>query len=466
MKSTKSQSMKTDMFATESMWKLMAKMCIPAVLTILIMVIYNIADIYFIGQLGDSMKVAGISLVMPLMTINSALGSMMGTGCCSCISVALGRHDTDKVKKFSSFSLYFSLIIGVVFAAIIYIGMNPILTILGTSNATRGFAEEYLRIIAAFFPVMIANTTLGQVIRAEGAAKEGMLGNMIGTIANIILDPIFILVLNMGVSGAAIATVIGNLLSLAYYFWYFTKKSYSLSISIKDFTFATEISIACLAIGLPSGISTVLSSIANIFENNLLVGYGDNYVAAMSVAGKATMVIFMLQMGVAMGMQPIIAYSYGARNWSRMKESIAKTAIFNIVLGTGLTILCRVFGQNLVTAFIDDSSVIGIGITVIGISTLTGPFVGLYQLCTGFLQATEKPSYATLISLLRQGLLFIPAIYIMNRLFGFLGIIWCQPVVTFLSIMIAILLSVVRYRQIIRNNNVTSATSTTHVLTD
>ena len=306
---SKKNKLSQEIFATESIWRLMAKMCVPAVLTILIMVLYNMADIYFIGQTGDSYKVTALSLCMPITTVLSALGSMVGTGASSCISIAMGRGDTSRVHAFSSFSFYFSLLLGAAYAIIIYIFMSPILDLLGTSSNTRDFAQSYLFFILLGAPLVMVNTCMGQVIRSEGAATQSMVGNMIGTIVNIILDPIFILFFGLGVPGAAIATVIGNACSTVFFVYYLLKKSQKMSILPKDFSFQRQLVFAILSIGLPSGISTLLNSISSIFENNLLVGHGDQYVAAFSVAGKATMIIGMLQMGIALGVQPIIAYS-------------------------------------------------------------------------------------------------------------------------------------------------------------
>ena len=438
------------MFANESIWRLMGKMCLPAVFTILIMVIYNMADIYFIGQLKDPYKVTGLSLCMPITTILSALGSMIGTGASSMISVAMGRDDNSKVRKYSSFSFYFSVTIGILYAGIIFLCMNPVLDLIGTSTHTRTYAASYLQLILLGAPLTMLNTAMGQVIRCEGAATSSMVGNLLGTVLNIILDPIFILVFDMGIPGAAIATLIGTASSSLFYVIFITKKCTEITIHWRDFTMGEGVAAGVLAIGLPSGVSTLLNSAASIFENNLLVAHGDEYVAALSVAGRATMIIGMLQMGVAMGVQPIIAYSYGARNWSRMNETIKKTSFVTILLGTILTVFCRTFSTPLVTAFLDDATIIPLGVYVISIGTLAGPFIGLQQLCTTFLQSTEKPSYALFVSILRQGIIFIPALYLLDRLAGFDGIVWAQPIATFIALALSIFFALHHYKTIRR----------------
>ena len=229
----KEQRLNPDIFAKESIWKLMVKMCLPAVITILIMVIYNMADIYFIGQLKDPYKVTGLSLCMPITTLLSALGSMIGTGASSCISVAMGRGDDSKVAHYSSFSFYFSIFIGAVFTAIVLIFQTPILDLIGTSANTRGYAASYLSLIMLGAPLTMLNTATGQIIRCEGASVSAMVGNLLGTILNIILDPIFILVLGMGVPGAAIATLIGTASSSIYYIVFIIRKCKHVTIHLQ-----------------------------------------------------------------------------------------------------------------------------------------------------------------------------------------------------------------------------------------
>ena len=160
------------------------------------------------------------------------------------------------------------------------------------------------------------------------------------------------------------------------------------------------------------------------------------------------MIIGMLQIGVAMGVQPIISYSYGAKNWKRMRETIQKTSIATVLLGLVLTLLCRSFATPLVTAFLDDATIIPLGVYVISIGTLSGPFIGLYQLCTTFLQSTEKPSYALFVSILRQGLIFIPALYLLDHIAGFRGIVWAQPIATFAALGLGIAFALHHYKKI------------------
>ena len=442
-------------FGTESIWKLMLKMCLPAVFAILIMVIYNMADVFFIGQTGDAMKVTAISLTSPILTILIALGTMIGVGSCTAASISLGRNDKELVKNISSFCCYFSIGIGILFAVSVLVFIHPILDVIGTSENTREYARTYLTILALSSPVMIFNNAVSNFIRAEGAVKESMIGHILGSLINIILDPLLILSLNLGVTGAAIATAAGSLISCVYYLWYFHKKSPNFSIHIRYFSLQRKVAWFSISLGLSTGISTILSCFTEILQNNLLVSYGDNYVAALAIADKATMIIFMLQMGLCIGIQPVIAFNYGAGNKKRMNETIVKTAVVNLIIGITFSILCRVFGRTLVSTFINDPDIISLGTFIISVTTLTGPIVGLYELCTTFLQSTEKASFATLVSLLRQGILFIPSLFLMNALLGFTGIVYCSPITSVLAFIISLALCLIQYRRIVRLSIIT-----------
>ena len=204
--------------------KAVAKMAIPSVISSLVTVVYNMADTFFVGQTGDSLQVAAVSLTNPIFILMMAFANMLGMGGSAVLSVALGEKNELRAKKTSSFVTYASLIIGIVFAAVLIIFMNPILTLFGANEQTCEFARGYTFHISYGAPFIIWSAAASFIVRAEGASREAMIGSMIGTIANIVLDPIFISVLDQGTAGAAIATTIGNVLASAYYLWYFLKK--------------------------------------------------------------------------------------------------------------------------------------------------------------------------------------------------------------------------------------------------
>ena len=261
--------------------KAVAIMAIPTMISMLVVVIYNMADTFFIGQTGDPMQVAAVSLATPVFMVFMALGNLFGIGGSSAISRALGEKNPERAKHISSFCCYGSLGLGIIMAVLFLIGMDFILKMIGASENTAGYAREYLSYIAFGGPFIMFGTAFGNILRGEGASKESMIGNLIGTVTNIILDPIMILVFGWGVAGAAIATVIGNMAASAFYIIYFLMKKSSLSIHIKDFRMGNQIASSVTAIGIPASLNNILMSCANIILNLALTGYGDTPVPVL-----------------------------------------------------------------------------------------------------------------------------------------------------------------------------------------
>ena len=224
-----------ELFEKAPVSKAVAVMAIPTMISMLVVVIYNMADTFFIGQTNDPMKVAAVSLATPIFMVFMALGNLFGIGGSSAISRALGEHKPEKAKHISAFCCYGSLGVGIFMAVVSILGMELILKLIGASENTIEYARDYLFFIALGAPFIMFGTAFGNILRGEGAARESMIGNLIGTIVNIVLDPIMILVLGWGVVGAAVATVIGNMAASLFYLGYFLIKRSSLSINIRDF---------------------------------------------------------------------------------------------------------------------------------------------------------------------------------------------------------------------------------------
>jgi putative MATE family efflux protein len=267
-----------------------------------------------------------------------------------------------------------------------------------------------------------------------------MIGNMLGTVTNIILDPIMILGLGWGVTGAAIATVIGNIAASAYYTAYFLRKRSTLSIRLKDFSFGNHIPSSVASIGIPASLNNILMSFANILLNQVLAGYGDTPVAAMGVAAKSNMIVVLLQIGLCAGIQPLIGYNYGARNKKRLKQVFRFTGLCTVLMGTALTVLMVFARRFVIQAFINDEEVINYGIQMVIALQLSGPVIGILFLCINTIQGMGKALPSLILTICRQGLLFIPLIFILNRLFGLEGVIYAQPAADYLSIVLAVII--------------------------
>jgi putative MATE family efflux protein len=440
-------------FRKEKLYKVMLKMCVPSVITILVMIIYNMADLFFVGMTNNPTLVTAVSLSMPVFTILQAIGSIIGMGGCSAAAIAYGNNNLEKVRKISSFCFYACIFFGILFGTIVLLGREQILDLLGASEAARPFVSTYITIISLGAPFILFSNVFANVIRSNGSATVSMLGNGIGTISNIILDPIFILALNMGVGGAAIATVLGNMISSVYLAYQVMKKDSGLSLLPRDFTINKDISLHVLSLGWASGISTALNSIALILFNRVLGTYGDNAIASMGVASKAGMLISMLQMGITLGLQPLIAYNYGARDLPRIKEILKKLAIFVILLGSFLTLTCFLFRDYIVAAFIDNSEIIELGSFMILATISAGPIIGINQLCTNFLQATNRAFFAVITSTLRQGIIFVPLLFTLKNYIGINGIVFTQPISDYLSTIVALCFLFTQYRKLKKECN-------------
>lgn len=427
-----------DVFENMPVGRAVATLTIPTVMSMLVTILYNMADTFFVGQTGDANQVAAVSLAMPVFLIFMAMGNIFGIGGSSYISRSLGNGEREKVKQISSFCLYGSLALGLLMI-VIFIGFMPsILQIIGVSTYTRDFANDYLLCIAYGAPFVIASSAFSNIVRGEGAAKEAMIGMMIGTVLNIVLDPIMILWMDMGVVGAALATVIGNIASCIYFSGYLLKGKTLLSASPKDFCVGNGIMKNVLAIGIPASINSVLMSAANVILNNFLVKYGDSAVAAMGVAMRANMLVVMLQMGVAMGTQPLIGYCYGAGKSKRMKDTIGLSMLITTLLGVSLTVIYWFLASDIIKLFIADEQVMAYGEMMLRALMISGPFLGILFVVMNTLQAMGKAMLSLVLSICRQGIIFLPIIIIFNQFFGLNGLIYAQPIADLLSLGISL----------------------------
>lgn len=260
----KETELEKDWMGTMKVSKAVAKMAIPSVISSLVTVVYNMADAFFVGQTGDALQVAAVSLTNPIFILFMAFANMFGMGGSAAASMALGQKNEKRVRQVSALVTYASLIVGVLFAVILLVFTGPILSLFGADAQTYEYARGYTVYVAVGAPFIIWSAAASFVVRAEGASRESMIGSMIGTIANIVLDPIFISGFGMGAAGAAIATTIGNLMASAYYLWYFLRRSKVMSLRPKDFTCREGILKGVCSTGLPTAIFSALMSVSRL----------------------------------------------------------------------------------------------------------------------------------------------------------------------------------------------------------
>lgn len=435
-----------------SFFKLMLNLSLPAVILILIMIIYNVADTFFIGQTGDPDKISAISLSMPIFTILSGIGTLFGNGGSTAISIALGEGNKGKIKKITTFCFAGTLFVGILYFLGVFIFTEPLAKILGADENTLRLTIIYLRTFSFASPFVLLTSAFGGMLRADGDGASAVIPSLVGTLSNIVFDAFFIMALKLDVFGAALATVLGNVLSTVLLCFFILRKKKYLIPNISSFTLAKEISVPVLTLGLPMMISTVLGSIANTIQNRLMISYSSTALAAQSVAGKVGMMITMLILGFCMGMQPAISYNYGAKDYSRMYKVIKETGIFTILLGVFLTIVSYIFKDSIVSAFIKHDEVIALGQIFVFAAVLVGPVYGIYQMSQTFLQATGKVTYAIVASTLDKFVVYIPVLYIMNGYFGIYGIAFAHAVTMIFTLIITLILAIRWSREIKKNS--------------
>lgn len=438
-----SKEKREKIFSSYPIPKAVAALALPSVLSSIVNVIYNMADTYFVSLMKNTNATAAVSLTMPVFLFFVAFGNIFGVGGSAYIARSMGEGEKERVKKISSFSIFSSLFSGALLMILILLTINPLIKALGSaSDIVTEYSHDYLKYIALGGPMIVTSITASNLVRGEGAAKESMTGLMIGTVTNIVLDPIMILVFDLGVGGAAIATVIGNVASVIYYAFYLIKGNSILSCNPKKFSFGDGILKNVIPVGIPAAINNLLMSFSNILLNNYMKDYGEAAVAALGIALKVNMLIAFVQMGIGMGVQPLIGYSYGARNTSRLQGTMKFTMLCTFVFGTLLSIIYLIFTTQIINIFNGehDPQVTEYGVKILRALIISGPFLGIMFTYNFAFQAMAKPLPSLVLSIGRQGIIFIPLVIIMNNLFQFDGIVFAQPAADLFCVVLAVMM--------------------------
>jgi putative MATE family efflux protein len=418
----------------------LVKLAVPTILGIVVQLVYNITDTYFIGLLDDYRQIAAVSLTMPVMMITGALSHIFSAGAPSYVSRLLGGKNYDEVKKTSAFAFYTTALMGVVVTAVMLLFLNPIVRLIDTHDDTSNFTYDYAFIILAFSVIGMCGGTLQGLLRSEGAAKLASMGMIVGAAANMLLDPLFILVFHLGVKGAAIATILGNLISFIFFLVLLARKNNRVSIAPRYYRPNRRMVKEVLSIGIPSSLSMVIMSFSLVIYNTIASGYGTYVVAASGIAVKAQMVAIMIIMGISMGIQPFIGFNYGAKNFRRLFSGIRAS----ITLGTCVCLLFAVLfaagARWFVRQFSSDPQVIAVGTRMLRLAIIGLPFMSLQSTFMTYLQATGQALKAMIVSLSRQCLILIPVITLMNFFFKLDGFLLAQPVADLATTALAVCL--------------------------
>lgn len=431
-----------ELFSNAPVSQVVFKNALPAMAAMLMVLIYNLADTFFIGQTHDALQVAAVSLATPVFLIFMAVGTVFGIGGTSVISRAMGEGKTDYAKKVSSFCMWGCVIVGIIMSVGMLIFMNPILSLVGASADTWELSKTYLVIVVCCGPFVLISNCYSNVIRTEGESTKAMMGTLIGNLINVILDPIFILGFGWDIAGAAIATVIGNVIGAGYYIIYFIRGNSLLSIRLKDFTVKDKVASSVLAIGIPAALGSLLMSISSIVTNSQMAQYGDMALAGIGVAMKVTMMTGMVCIGLGQGIQPILGYCVGAKLWVRFKNVLRFSLAFSFTLSVVLTGVCYLFTSQIIRAFLIDATAYGYALTFSRILLSTSIFFGVFYVLINALQAMGAGTAALIINISRQGIIYIPVMFLLKTIIGMTGLVWAQPVADITSLALAYVLYV------------------------
>lgn len=437
-----SKNKKIELLANAPIPKALLALGIPTMIGMMINAIYNLVDAYFVGGLGTS-QMGAISVAYPLSQVVVGLGLLFGNGAASYISRLLGKGDKNTANKVSSTALYGSVSIGAIIIILSIIFLKPLLKLLGATDSIMPYAISYTSIYIIFSIFNIFNVTMNNIITSEGAAKTTMFALLSGAILNMILDPIFISVFNMGVSGAAIATAISQIVStIVYLFYIFSKKSI-FNFKIKDCHFSKEILSEIFKIGVPTLIFQLLTSLAIALVNIQSKKYGDSVIAGMGAVTRIVSLGTLMVFGFIKGFQPIAGFSYGAKNYKRLKESIKTSVIWTTIFCVLLGIVLIIFSTSIISQFTDgDTEMISVGSKSLIANGFSVMFFGFYTVYSSLFLALGKAKEGLFLGICRQGICFIPVILILPTVCGINGILYAQPIADVLSAIITVFMAI------------------------
>ncbi len=440
---------KLELLESSPIPKALLALGLPTMIGMMINVLYNLVDAYFVGGLGTS-QMGAITVAFPLGQVVVGLGLLFGNGASSYISRLLGRGDKETANKTASTALYSSLVVGAVIILCTIIFLNPILKLLGATESIMPYALTYtsIYVISSIFTVF--NVTMNNIVTSEGAAKTTMCTLLISAILNMILDPICIYILNLGVAGAAIATAISQIVSSFIYLYYILRKKSIFNFNIKECCFTKEIMAEILKIGIPTLIFQLLTSLSITLINTQAKKYGDSAIAGMGAVTRIISIGSLIVFGFIKGFQPIAGYSYGAKKYGRLHEAIKTSIIWS-------TIFCVIFGLTITlfsTAIIsqftkDDIEMINIGQTALRANGFSFLFFGFYTVYSSLFLVLGKAKEGFILGACRQGICFIPIILILPRILdGINGILYVQPISDLISTIITIFMAVHLHKEL------------------
>ena len=411
--------------------KAVLQLAVPTVLSSLVMVLYNLADTYFVGMLNDPIQNAAVTLAAPILLAFNAVNNLFGVGSSSMMSRALGRKDYDTVYRSSAFGFYCAIFFGLVFSLVYTVFQHPLMTMLGTTSETMEATAAYLKWTVTFGAApSILNVVLAYLVRSEGASLHASIGTMSGCFLNVLLDPVFILPqgLNMGAQGAGLATFLSNCCACVYFFilLYCKRGKTYVCVNPKMFGFRRHIVLGVCAVGIPASIQNLLNVTGMSVLNNFTSSFGSNAVAAMGIAQKINSVTVQIALGLSQGIMPLVSYNYASGNVKRMKKTFFFAARIAIAFLVFMEVAYYLGARTWVGLFMQDEQIVEYGSRFLRGFCLGMPFLAIDFLGVGVFQACGLGKNAFLFAVLRKVVLEIPALFILNALFPLYGLAYAQ----------------------------------------
>ncbi len=434
-----------ELFTSMPVGKAVAKLAIPTVVSQIIVILYSLANTFFIGQIGDPNQIAALSITFPIYTLLTAVANLFDIGANSIIARSMGQNDELTAKKSSSFSFWASIFVTAVLSILLAVFMQPILLFFGADEYTLGFTAEYLFWVFVIGGIpTVAGLVLGHLVRSVGKTKEAGIGLTIGGVMNIILDPIFIFVFQMDVAGAAVATMLSNAISMVYFLVILAKihKTSVLTLSPKYFSLEKKVSWGTLSVGFPAAISVLLVSVSISLLNGLLLKHegGNILSAAYGVTSKCGTIALHISIGIAQGVMSLIGYSYGAKDHKRVHDVCRLSFIILTIFSVVFLLVVQLIPDVIVRLFIDHQETIEVGGVFMRRWSWCVIGMSLFNMYNSIFQAVGKWKTSLLLAVLRLGVIFSALCIVLDVLFGVDGLMWVQAITDTASCLIAMVL--------------------------
>ena len=450
----RSNTANNELFTSMPVGRAVAKLAVPTVISQIIVILYSLADTFFVGQIGDPNQIAALSITFPIYTLLTAVANLFGIGANSVIARSLGQGNETTAKQASSFSFWGSLAVTLVLSVILGVFMEPILLFFGADPAnTLGFTADYLGwvFVIGGLPT-VAGLTLGHLVRAVGRTKEAGIGLALGGILNIILDPIFIFIFKMGVAGAGLATMLSNFISMVFFFvvLFRMRGTTVLTLAPKHFTMKKEVSFGTLSVGFPAALSVLLVCVSIAVLNGLLLTHEDGNLlsAAYGITSKCGTIVLHISIGIAQGVMPLIGYSFGAKDHKRVHAVCSLSFKILLIFSVVFLIIVQLIPEAIVQVFLSSNGTnpdevartIELGGTFMRCWSWCVIGMSLFNMYNSIFQAVGRWKTSLLLAVLRLGVIFCGLSFLLDALFGVTGLMWVQAITDTVSCLIAVAL--------------------------